>query len=746
MKCQPRILAGTALGLLMASTPLSAAPLHGDIVTSPILRTGIILAQANCAEGESAEACAEGGEKPNRKRQQEKRAAPAAQDEPSAQAEPEQKPRREKRKEMQAEPAQREESAPADTGGEMAPAMKPEEKPRREKRKQKQQQAEPTQQNEQAAPAGEESETKPAVKRQEKQSERKQRRSNEETKPAETEQPPAQSEEPAEQATQPKSKKKELKEFLNKKQDGEEATEPQQAEKPKARKSRSADEAKPAGEPAGEAAPKPETKPAATPAENERAPAADEKPADQATQPKSRKEELREFLNKKKGGEEATEPQQASPEEQKPSSGENAGEQAPATGEAEGGKRGATQPVLPSDTQEEQAMPKSDTEATPLPEDAAPLPDSAKKAGRRGEGKGEGRQARQPAEQPGEQPAGEAEAAPRSDSAAQSAIERIGKIESVEAMQGKRIDAEQWRKDRRERREERRKRDNIDVVKKFGDRVIVKYGDNIYVDNRDVNERLERHARDSYIEELPRNLTRTTIVKENGARVVTIRNAYGDIVRRSRIMPDDREVVLYYVPEDDYDRIQRGYIDAGADLPPLRLSIPADEYILDAERARPEDYYTYLDAPPVEPVERIYSVNEVVHSARIRDKVRRVDLDTITFDTGSADIGENQISKLEALGEAMDKILEQNPAETFLIEGHTDAVGSDESNLVLSDKRADSVAEALTKVFDIPAENLTTQGYGEEYLKVNTDGANRENRRVAVRRITPLVSPVASAK
>jgi outer membrane protein OmpA-like peptidoglycan-associated protein len=87
-----------------------------------------------------------------------------------------------------------------------------------------------------------------------------------------------------------------------------------------------------------------------------------------------------------------------------------------------------------------------------------------------------------------------------------------------------------------------------------------------------------------------------------------------------------------------------------------------------------------------------------------------------------------------------------HPQELFVIEGHTDAVGSDESNLVLSDKRADSVAEALTKVFDIPAENLTTQGYGEEYLKVNTDGANRENRRVAVRRITPLVSPVASAK
>ena len=37
------------------------------------------------------------------------------------------------------------------------------------------------------------------------------------------------------------------------------------------------------------------------------------------------------------------------------------------------------------------------------------------------------------------------------------------------------------------------------------------------------------------------------------------------------------------------------------------------------------------------------------------------------------------------------------------------------------------------------AENLTTQGYGEQYLKVNTQSASRENRRVTVRRITPLI-------
>ena len=86
-----------------------------------------------------------------------------------------------------------------------------------------------------------------------------------------------------------------------------------------------------------------------------------------------------------------------------------------------------------------------------------------------------------------------------------------------------------------------------------------------------------------------------------------------------------------------------------------------------------------------------------------------------------------------------DFVIARNPDEIFLIEGHTDAVGSNEANLLLSDRRAEAVAVALSEDFDIPPENLVTQGYGEEYLKVETYGPERENRRVAVRRITPLL-------
>jgi outer membrane protein OmpA-like peptidoglycan-associated protein len=76
----------------------------------------------------------------------------------------------------------------------------------------------------------------------------------------------------------------------------------------------------------------------------------------------------------------------------------------------------------------------------------------------------------------------------------------------------------------------------------------------------------------------------------------------------------------------------------------------------------------------------------------------------------------------------------------FLIEGHTDAVGNDVDNLSLSDRRAQSAAELLTQQFNVPAENLTSQGYGKQYLKEQTDGPSQINRRVTVRRITPLLN------
>jgi len=92
------------------------------------------------------------------------------------------------------------------------------------------------------------------------------------------------------------------------------------------------------------------------------------------------------------------------------------------------------------------------------------------------------------------------------------------------------------------------------------------------------------------------------------------------------------------------------------------------------------------------------------------------------------------------IADSIRRALQASPNEVFLVEGHTDAVGAEIDNLSLSDRRAQSVAEILTKDFGVPPENLTTQGYGEQYLKVATPEAERLNRRVTLRRITPLLA------
>jgi hypothetical protein len=50
------------------------------------------------------------------------------------------------------------------------------------------------------------------------------------------------------------------------------------------------------------------------------------------------------------------------------------------------------------------------------------------------------------------------------------------------------------------------------------------------------------------------------------------------------------------------------------------------------------------------------------------------------------------------------------------------------------------VKQALLEYFNIGEENLVTVGRGELYPKIPTQAAEAENRRVSVRRITPLLA------
>lgn len=272
-------------------------------------------------------------------------------------------------------------------------------------------------------------------------------------------------------------------------------------------------------------------------------------------------------------------------------------------------------------------------------------------------------------------------------------------------------------------------------------RVVFQFNNQVIVENQD-NSRLEQEADETYVERLSNGRIRETILRANGTAIVTIYNRNGDIIRRSRFTADGEEQVLVYVDEA-YEQDLLEWRDPALDLGPLRLDIPVSEYVLDADNANEDELVQFLDQPPVERVQRLYSVNEVKRSARVRDMVRRLEIGGLTFETNKATIPTDQVASLTNVANAMLDMLEENPAETFLIEGHTDAVGGEIYNLALSDRRAETVAVILSRAFGVPPENLATQGYGERYLKIRTQQADRRNRRVTIKRITPLISPVA---
>jgi OOP family OmpA-OmpF porin len=230
--------------------------------------------------------------------------------------------------------------------------------------------------------------------------------------------------------------------------------------------------------------------------------------------------------------------------------------------------------------------------------------------------------------------------------------------------------------------------------------------------------------------------TRTVVIRPDGSEIITVVGRDGQLLRRIRRDREGREIIII-------DNSYRDPRDAGGfyvDLPPPMIRIPYDRYIVEADDASPDLVYETMEAPPVDRVERRYSLDEIRYSPSVRQLMPSIDLNTITFETGSWEIPPDQAARLQVIAEGLNRVIARNPREVFLIEGHTDAVGNAIDNLSLSDRRAESAAALLTQQFGVPAENLTSQGYGEQYLKEQTDGPSRINRRVTIRRITPLLN------
>ena len=104
-------------------------------------------------------------------------------------------------------------------------------------------------------------------------------------------------------------------------------------------------------------------------------------------------------------------------------------------------------------------------------------------------------------------------------------------------------------------------------------------------------------------------------------------------------------------------------------------------------------------------------------------------LGDLLFATGKSDLTGGAGPNLDKLA----AFLGEYPDRTVLIEGHTDSVGSEESNYFLSQRRADSVKSYLVGR-GVPANRLSTKGLGQGSPVASNDTATgrQQSRRVEV--------------
>jgi len=171
-----------------------------------------------------------------------------------------------------------------------------------------------------------------------------------------------------------------------------------------------------------------------------------------------------------------------------------------------------------------------------------------------------------------------------------------------------------------------------------------------------------------------------------------LRDHNGNILKRSKRFANGDQVVLI-----DNQNLDDYAAPESLNLGKLKLGVPLDEYVTESTSADRRAYRSAPLAEPVEEVERDDSLREVRHNRRLRAKVRCIDLDSITFNTGSATMTRSQIEKLDELGTTLVATIDEKPGEVFLLEGHASVVGSNLSNLTLSDRRAETVAQILSE-------------------------------------------------
>jgi outer membrane protein OmpA-like peptidoglycan-associated protein len=126
---------------------------------------------------------------------------------------------------------------------------------------------------------------------------------------------------------------------------------------------------------------------------------------------------------------------------------------------------------------------------------------------------------------------------------------------------------------------------------------------------------------------------------------------------------------------------------------------------------------------------RSLSLGEREEIAELASNKPNIDLD-IQFDYNSDKITATSMPSVQALGQALSNA--NLKGSTFVVAGHTDAIGGEAYNQDLSERRADTIKRYLIDKFGIAGTDLVAVGYGKTKPKDPSAPMDPVNRRVQV--------------
>ena len=148
--------------------------------------------------------------------------------------------------------------------------------------------------------------------------------------------------------------------------------------------------------------------------------------------------------------------------------------------------------------------------------------------------------------------------------------------------------------------------------------------------------------------------TRTVVIRPDGTQVITVVGRDGQLLRRIRRDERGREIIII----DNRPRSRRGP-GGGLRRPGAAGGAhPADRYIVEAAAVGITAAVDLrrADGAAGEAVRRgRYSLDEIRYSPSLRERMPRVDLDTITFEFGSWEIPPDQAGRLPVIADGLNR-------------------------------------------------------------------------------------------